>query len=975
MSINWVVAESTTRTNNSRCLKVSPPTRRDGTQISCLYVCPAHARKPKKAHERISVLTQQNIRSLTMMMMRRIRSISVSLLIYLSSWPHATGQRVNRCFTGPPSCERHLEGLELGLFFLSEYDAILNTCFTLQFQFFDIPFDDEYYYDDEYYNDDDSSSSNSTGMNDVLADDDIQDNKNNTLNRRRMKYNGRLKEKIRKLGDFSLGMDWQVLDDIPADSPLCHNFRKYIPYCQFCGLEWFTDCEYREEDAPTCNSDIEPFGDVVSRELMCGYMESELISKSRYPDEFDILNSSHRQESLASSVCLPGLREPLRDMYHQCYWCDSSIQVSSFCSFDNICDEDTTVSSAVKDIDVNADETCSDIEKIVHGDLALWALLSMENEYKFYTKDLCQRARQVAPQSCPGVCQSCFNEAHPPTCRANPDDLPVETIGIISDASMLWSVLTNNVYDAVPLDTVEQMVRLNLIRSTHPRCPDFREAFAYGYWCDSTENINQEDGLFCTTYCTPPSATLEIGQNETTDGLLEYCGLVQGLYEAEIPVAATISLCRDSHFFWIDCPCFSNESREITSDYLGADTDAKKNALVWISRSAAVLSLFGACFILYDVWTIVKWPVSVYHQLVVGMVIADIVTALSWSFATLPIDDSAGYSIYGARGSDATCKAQGYFIQLGFTSVFYNTSLALYYYLAIARGWRESALRRIVPVLHAPPIILGIGLAFAGLPFYEGFDYACHLRPYSNELTESSGDLWTLLVFVVGPVGFSILFISFSMVVMYFVVRAQSRVAKKWSFGFGKGAKMERLVFWQALFYTVSFYITWPVVLLVYVTGWDFEREVYGFAILVSFVSPLQGFNNFLVYTRPRITKKLVKLSMPFLCSRWFSGVSGDPGETPAHRNTTNTQQTSASASMRKVDPSVAIADDSRNVEGATNFESALPKTSKKGHIAAVPTNLRPVGNEEDFATVRKQLRQYLNKDDGNGSHKKFSNT
>ena len=95
-----------------------------------------------------------------------------------------------------------------------------------------------------------------------------------------------------------------------------------------------------------------------------------------------------------------------------------------------------------------------------------------------------------------------------------------------------------------------------------------------------------------------------------------------------------------------------------------------------------MLSFFGASFILWDILSSRKARAMVYHQLLIGMAIFDITTAVSWSFASAPInpndpDDPDAFFIQGAMGNDATCKAQAFFIQLGFTSIFYNVSLAI----------------------------------------------------------------------------------------------------------------------------------------------------------------------------------------------------------------------------------------------------------------------------------------------------------
>lgn len=51
-----------------------------------------------------------------------------------------------------------------------------------------------------------------------------------------------------------------------------------------------------------------------------------------------------------------------------------------------------------------------------------------------------------------------------------------------------------------------------------------------------------------------------------------------------------------------------------------------------------------------------------------AIAVFDIFSSAAWAFSTLPIPEYDEYgdptNIYGARGNDATCTAQGFFIQL-----------------------------------------------------------------------------------------------------------------------------------------------------------------------------------------------------------------------------------------------------------------------------------------------------------------------
>mmetsp|Transcript_18838 Transcript_18838/g.43977 ORF Transcript_18838/g.43977 Transcript_18838/m.43977 type:complete len:363 (+) Transcript_18838:2689-3777(+) len=128
---------------------------------------------------------------------------------------------------------------------------------------------------------------------------------------------------------------------------------------------------------------------------------------------------------------------------------------------------------------------------------------------------------------------------------------------------------------------------------------------------------------------------------------------------------------------------------------------------------------------------------------------------------------------------------------------------------------------------------------------YDIMGYGCHLLPYNAEFDE--GHLWAILVFVVIPLGLSIVLISVSMLMVYAKVRNQSRASQRWSLGVSRAGALEQQVFWQCLFHALAFYITWPILFSVYLASVDVNGPL-GLSITVAFVAPLQGFSNCLVY-------------------------------------------------------------------------------------------------------------------------------
>ena len=77
------------------------------------------------------------------------------------------------------------------------------------------------------------------------------------------------------------------------------------------------------------------------------------------------------------------------------------------------------------------------------------------------------------------------------------------------------------------------------------------------------------------------------------------------------------------------------------------------------------------------------------------------------------------YYVEGSKGNNATCKAQGFFIQMGTIAAFINVSLAVFYFCVIKLAWGEMRVNKIRRWLLLCPITVGLAFAFAGIPFYE----------------------------------------------------------------------------------------------------------------------------------------------------------------------------------------------------------------------------------------------------------------
>eukprot|EP00980_Cylindrotheca_fusiformis_P016813 scaffold5067_cov139-Cylindrotheca_fusiformis.AAC.7 len=343
--------------------------------------------------------------------------------------------------------------------------------------------------------------------------------------------------------------------------------------------------------------------------------------------------------------------------------------------------------------------------------------------------------------------------------------------------------------------------------------------------------------------------------------------------------------------------------------YLGATTEGKQAALAWTLRMAGFLSAMGSSFILWDVFVVSKKRnqnrrLTMLHQLVCGMSFFDVFSSIGNMFSTLPVREYR-YSestttprpsgVYGAKGNSATCTAQGFFLQLGYTSAFYNMVLTVYYVLVIKKGMRETQLQRLKYWFHVPTLLFGFGLAFAGIPYYDNIFLFCHIPPavelsswWTSEdgaesmsvSTADSNDLLT--VFSIVPISIVFFVGGVNMIAIYLHVRKQDRAANRWRMGHrlsqssvdapksGQSSsswsifsrtksqevapsnRLSKEVWWQAVFYMGSFLMSWPIYYYGTLNTLD-EWENFPFWITCCAMFPLQGFWNAIVYFRPRL--------------------------------------------------------------------------------------------------------------------------
>jgi len=368
------------------------------------------------------------------------------------------------------------------------------------------------------------------------------------------------------------------------------------------------------------------------------------------------------------------------------------------------------------------------------------------------------------------------------------------------------------------------------------------------------------------------------------------------------------------------CGCGGSEGSEGSeeiSGYAGADTLAKRRALVWVPRVTSIISMIGSLSIIADVRRDTARRRTPHGQLMMALSIFDFMGSLAYSFTSLPIPE--GFGIEGAGGNDASCTAQGFFIQMGTIAALFNVSLATYYFLVIQRGWGDTMILDVRIWFFICPIIVGMAFAFAGIPFYDMLFIWCNnSNPY----------YWPEI-----PVFLAILATTCIMASICYDVWKTEKASSgdRMSVSGQAPETMTSRMFWQSLWYCGAFWLTWiPYLALQYAWNSGEGYTSYPSILIPATLVTLQGCWNAVIYFRRRARKR-------------FAGFLS------RHGVTTGTSESSQSNAGRSLSCCMAK-EVTGQVEDSTKTSKGTSKMSSQGtsKISSQATSLGASKIEED---------------------------
>jgi hypothetical protein len=301
-------------------------------------------------------------------------------------------------------------------------------------------------------------------------------------------------------------------------------------------------------------------------------------------------------------------------------------------------------------------------------------------------------------------------------------------------------------------------------------------------------------------------------------------------------------------------------------------TDSWKSKVLAIApKIPAFLSVLSSMYIVQNVLSRRDKRKNLYHRLMCGMSMSDILSSHIYFLGTwlIPRGTVGGFGpVYGASGTRATCGYAGFFNQFAVASPIYNSTLCAYYLLKIRMNWTDVGLERLEPFLHGIPWVFAFitSVTAASLQLYGPVEWTCWINPSPPKPQyDIPAFQWA---FLFGPVWISVAFCTVVMLMLWWTMRQQERmIAEKYQLRAstakaGGGAmsaavinqssnKQSQRIATQGMLYVGAFYVTWlfptinRIVELIAPGTQIFALQAFDTSLL-----PLQGLLNVLIYLR-----------------------------------------------------------------------------------------------------------------------------
>ena len=304
--------------------------------------------------------------------------------------------------------------------------------------------------------------------------------------------------------------------------------------------------------------------------------------------------------------------------------------------------------------------------------------------------------------------------------------------------------------------------------------------------------------------------------------------------------------------------------------------------------TSCVLSLFGSTSIAYIIARNKKWKGSLYHRIILGMSLTDILSSVGILGQPFLVPQVTNLPF--AIGNFASCEAVAFLTFFLYASYMYKGQLSLYFLFSICYNWQVERLVKVFePWVHifnwvTVSLLAGLALHFealnpnavTGVCFYEAYPADCHKDPVLDCQRGSFGPFVGFLFMFTTAAAFLSAIVGIGATWrVYAGFRAQQRRNERYLF---RGSstnnttthaadKFQKAVVMQAIWFTAAFLNSFLINVVGTITGNWLTRSASSIrslegeplaklnVFLVYVFIPLQGFFNWIVYIRPDLIR------------------------------------------------------------------------------------------------------------------------
>lgn len=277
--------------------------------------------------------------------------------------------------------------------------------------------------------------------------------------------------------------------------------------------------------------------------------------------------------------------------------------------------------------------------------------------------------------------------------------------------------------------------------------------------------------------------------------------------------------------------------------------------LTILSKFPCFLSIVGTLCVISSILRSKSKRGHIQSRLVGSMVFFQFLAAFSWMFTNLFMPPSNELQI-PSIGNDISCDVQGYLVQLSIAGSIYYASIAIYFYLVIARRWKKKRIESIEKYLHGIPIVWGVVTAslVVAMDMIGENAWNCWIQPkYSPN--KSLAKIFQLALFYV-PLWLSMAVCATSLYLVHKFIKKTEKQVLKWKKDKGNRKLHTKNIATQNSLYALSFLLCWSFPTLVRILQIVDVVQVPTWTKVISgTLLPCQGFINSIIFFRLKYQK------------------------------------------------------------------------------------------------------------------------